>query len=268
MSEINCSRRNPNTYVGTFFIPDHLQQSLIDYFHKLETQKLIIIHALEKVIDIQISVSLTMYQPEKGWSDIKPREWNQIVVNLNSDNPNITNTESIGFFRSLGFNHNWDFRKHTNSNRAINLYCNFPRSFNYNNLPFGIGGSSRHLGFTKREKTHLNELKNNNVVQVFFQSHRLNESFSLDYYWVELELEIYPFNRLSAILAYLPLCNIFLTETKIFMLLRLTKNLVERIKSGLNWKVISVIPHNVPKNRTIDWYDSKNLKWKPPEILE
>ncbi len=263
MSEI-YRVRNSNTYIGTVFIPDHLQGDFLQYLRNLEEHGDIIIEEFMRITDLKYSSSLNLYKAGEGWREINNTEWTQIIRYLNNDNLEKGEFSIPYFSLSSQFNTKWNFRKHTNAAHAIRVYCNFPRIFNYDSLPFKVQPTTP-LIFSKREKAHLKEMYNNHVVQVIFQVHRLYLSFSLNRYWIKIPQM--PLKRLNLFLSYLPDCNLFLSDNHIYLLTRLTEKSVLRIERDLQWEVLPSIQINYLLSRMLNWFDLEISQWKSPKVL-
>ncbi len=265
LSGINRLNEFQNTYIGTIFTPDHLHKKFFGYLQNLEKNGKIIIQEFTRIKDFKFSSSLALYTPNKGWSDFTNTEWLRLCRILRESNPLSKDIKPVSFFLSSQQNPNWNFRKHTNSDRAIRVYINFPRTFTVDTLPFSLKSLAKKR-FTKREKAHVTEMFYNKVVSTIFYVNRLITSFSLDLYCIKMPN--IPFDRLKFFLSYLPISYLFFSDSHIYIFAQLTKNLVSRITTDQNWRISSIIPVNTPQKRNSDWFDFENLLWKSPEFLK
>lgn len=264
-SAINIDKSSQKIYTGLLHVPDHLQREFLKYLQNLETIGNIIVHEYDKITDKKISTSYNLYEINNGWRNIKTSEWRSITNSFNNGDNSDDKLRIPSFFLSSPFNHQWNFRKHTNAERAIKIYGNIPDTFSFNTLPFGVIHSSS-LPFTIREKAHLKELFNNRVVNVFFQTKRVHNAFSLDYY--EIKFPRIPLENLKYLLSYLPICNLYFSESYIYIQTKLTPDIASSISHNLNAEATSLITINTPQPRTTDWFDFQNLQWKSPIVLD
>jgi hypothetical protein len=264
-SPINADRNSPKTYIGIFKVPDHLEHEFLKFLQNHETNGNISIHEYDRITDKKISTSYNLYKVNSGWRNIKTSEWRRIKNSYTNNYNSEDKLTTPSFFLSPPFNPHWNFRKHTNAERAIEIYGNIPDTFSFNTLPFGVVHSS-HLPFTIREKAHLKELYNNHVVNVYFQAIRLQNSFSLDYY--DIQFPKIPLECLKDLLSYLPFCNLYFSESYLSIWARLTPDIASSISHNLNAKITSLIPINAPQPRTSDYFSFQDLKWNNPKIID
>jgi hypothetical protein len=264
-SEIFQIRYRPNTYIGIFYVPDHLSDHLIEYFHHCEQIDLLILQKESVVTDMRFSSSLTRYQSGKGWKKFTKTELTRLRRILTTNRPQNIHFDVESFFLSSPFNHNWDFRKHTNPIRAAELYCRIPRKFTFNTLPYGFQHQQQ-TNLTKREKAHLKELHNNQVVKATFRSNRLIFAFSLDLTWIilpKISLE-----QLSGLLTELPNSYILITEKEIHIWSVLPPNLAKMLKNELNWAVLPIITTPQGCGCDINHFCGEKMKWNIPLVLK
>jgi hypothetical protein len=260
-----------NTFCGIIYLPSGTSKLMKTYLKQCEHQGLIMLQEFIRIVDAQKSNSLALYESEKGWRDLNPKEKQKLgrqiknQINLNEHLPSST------FFLSPPFYTNWHFQKNKeccSPTQLIALYCKFHPSFSYTDMNSSMKFQNKYLLFLELDQEILTSLYHKKVVQISLNPIRLFKDFSLNSFWIEVPQNV-KMKTLMVLLSILPTATIYTTETDSFQIWTvLTPKIYQWISRGLEWKVHSVRYSYWGKNLDITWFDPKSLEWKVPSLLK
>ena len=256
----------PQTYLGFILIPSSLIEKMKAHLQRCEEKKKIILYDLAKVSQIQISRSLTLYEIDKGWWNLTSRERAQVRQQLQTSRQ----FEFPAFFITPTFNTRWNYKqdnKYSSPVGYIGLYCKIKPPFSFIDLPSRLYSQQRKQRFSKKEQQLLTYLYHKKVFQINFDPIRLGSDFSLDRYWVQLPQDL-EFNDLKILLSYLPVVNVFNTETTNFLIPILTPDLTQWLVQDLEWSVQSIRTKYRGRPAERNWYNFQATEWRTPQLLE
>lgn len=267
LSQIFTVRGYSNNYIGLFVVPSHLIERLQAYIKVCERKGKLNLHDMSRVTSRRISSSFTLYRADKGWYNFTETEWKRLSQPLKTAHPRKRRSRSLHFFLSPPFNDNFSYFEQSNANQIISLYCKLPSVFSYYELPLGSSQNHKTIELSRSELDLLTDLYENHVVRVFFTPHRLNNDFSLDFYWIKIPHHL-KMSQLSRVLELVPYCVIIYTDYSIHLWTWLRPQLVHWLSVDLEWEVIPVLFHHYPSNPDIEWYNLQSRQWKTPSILK
>lgn len=260
--KIRTQTNDNNKFLGVLLIPTHQVEKIKTLFQSFASQGKLCIHELTQIKNNQMSTSLFLYQPKKGWRDITRKELNELFQLLKTKTDNeasIAQTAEFPFYITPLYNRQWNYLQHPQVNQAISLYCK-TREFNYKRFPFDYENNN----YTNRDQNLLKWFYHHNVLQVSWELDRLINDFSKEYYVIKLPT--IALHQLLEFLKYVPFSQIFYTKHHIYLLTILNENLVNWIKN-LKWTVIPILIYHYPLRIDSTWFDSELHQWKSPHIL-
>ncbi len=258
--------QNSNSYYGTFLLPDGTINLMQSFFEKLKSQEILLAYQLTRVKEIQLSHSLMLYVPEKGWRKLTSAEYRQLELQLTSKNTGNTISRSSSFFPTPLFNKKWDFRSdrtRITPEQFIDLYCKSLAPFTFQELE-----SQGHSNFrlNKKDQRLLQYMFQLRVIHLNLTPIRLYRDFSLDGYWVQIPADINQ-KKLNLFLGYLSSANIYYTDQETQIWTRLTPKLFQWMNNILKWKVFPVSLYYRGKYSQKEWYDSTQEQWIKPYVF-
>ncbi|MHA2203728.1 MAG: hypothetical protein ACW991_08570, partial [Candidatus Hodarchaeales archaeon] len=260
---------NPQTYSGFILIPSSLLADMKTCLQRCHDKKQIYLFELARVNQIQISRSITLYQMGEGWRNLTSREKSTIKQVLKTSRlPR--GYELPRYYVTPSFNTEWNYKeddRYSTPAGYIDLYCKMRSSFSFTDLPTRLHSQQSKEIFSKKEQQLLTYLYHKKVFHIHFDPIRLGSDFSLDMYWVQLPPNVKP-NNLQILLSYLPVVNVYNTETTNFMMVVLTPDLIQWFNQDLEWSIQSVRHKYRGKALRRNWYDNEATEWRIPRLIE
>ena len=253
-------------YLGFILIPSRIIENMKAYLQRWSENKGIILFDLAIVNQIQISRSMILYEIGKGWRSLTSRERAQVRQQLQKSR----RSEYPAFFLTPAFNTKWNYlqdAKYSSPAGYIDLYCKIKPPFSFQELPLSLYSQQNRPRFSNKEQQLLSYLYHKNVLQINFDPIRLRSDFSLDSYWIQIPQNV-EFTDLQILLSYLPVTNIYNTETTNYLMTVLTPDLVQWLVQDLEWSVQSIRTEYRGKTPERNWYDLQALEWRKPHLLE
>ncbi|MFX1517568.1 MAG: hypothetical protein ACFFC6_14790, partial [Promethearchaeota archaeon] len=266
-SDFFTIRGSPNTYLGILTTPTQFYNHLETYLQEYANEGKIILNEMTKITMLQRFTSLELYQPNLGWKHLTPSLWNDIVKKLKTKGSRKPYATPQSFRMTPQFNPIWHYQLYENPSKVINFYCKIPREYTFNDLPLNPLGKNSELKFSKEELGLFKTLYRNQVFHIGVRSNRLWYEWSLDAYWIKVPRS-FTFKQLVHFLHWLPVSELFFSEQDTYIYVRLPSNWASRIRTDLNWKILSIIRHHHPHRFQSRWYDLGKLQWIPPKILK
>jgi len=259
---------NFNNYYGILFIPTRMLKPMETFLRQAEEKRKVKIISLEKILDIQVSRSLTLYKASKGWQELNSKEMHKITQDLKNKKEFDQNVHQ-NYFISPRFYTNWNYRqnsKYGTPDKLIELYCDLILPFTFDNLLSRKSSEKDNFRFSEEDRAVLTHLHKQSVIQLDFDPIRLMRDFSLDEYWIKIPDDIDEDNLLNFI-GYLPDSHIISTNIHKYLWTRLTSKIVRWIKKDLKWPTIPIIEQYGGKLTQHKWYDYERQEWRTPKIL-
>ncbi|UCG00644.1 MAG: hypothetical protein JSW11_13620 [Candidatus Heimdallarchaeota archaeon] len=258
---------NSQTYWGFLLIPSRDLEAMKNYLKHSEEEGRMILLDLARVVEIQISQSMTLYQEEKGWRDLTLREQRRINRQLRDGIPPENHDETPTFLISPPFDRDWHFnRNYKQIAKIIDLYCKAVPSFSFSELASRLYAKQSNFRFSKEELQLIAYLYHKKVLQCDFNPIRLISDFSLDRFSVQIPKTM-KLKHLEILLSYLPRARVFTTETGIQMWTVLTPDLVHLLVQDLEWTVQPINTQYYGISPEKSWFDFQACEWKTPQIL-
>ncbi|MFX0181489.1 MAG: hypothetical protein ACFE95_00305 [Candidatus Hodarchaeota archaeon] len=259
-----------HNYLGIIWVPTQALKPMQDYLKHKEKQGLLILNGLDRIIDTQVSWSLLLYEPGKGWRSLNTSEYQRLKHRLKPSTIIKKKSEPRQFFLGKPFNKNWYFKRENGDwkpDQYINICCKISSPIRFNNLS-SVGHSQKNNDlFSKTELQLLTELYRIQVLQVYFDPLRLSRDFSLDQYWIQVPITI-PFEKLRFLLSYLPTTNIFFTENFFYIWTILTSEIFKFLAYDIGWNVYRITALYWEKPFDTRWFDFQSKEWKIPNELK
>ncbi|MHA2246619.1 MAG: hypothetical protein ACXADY_16880 [Candidatus Hodarchaeales archaeon] len=258
-----------NNYLGILFLPIKMLKPMELYLKKCENQRKIKIVDASRILDIQVSRSLTLYEKGKGWRCINSKERKNLTQNLKNKEEINQNSHKL-FYISPRFYTFWNYKQdkeHDNTSRFIKLYCKMLPHFNFNDLKSKDPSERKSFRFSEEDLKLLSYLHNEqSVIQIDFDPIRLMRDFSLNEFWIGPIVDI-PENNLLDFVGYLPDSHMITTKTNTYIWTRLTSEIVQWLRNDLEWSVTPIIEQYSGKLMQYNWFDQKSNEWIPPKLL-
>jgi hypothetical protein len=205
----------------------------------------------------------------EGWRNLTSREKSTIKQVLKTSRlPR--GYELPRYYVTPSFNTEWNYKeddRYSTPAGYIDLYCKMRSSFSFTDLPTRLHSQQSKEIFSKKEQQLLTYLYHKKVFHIHFDPIRLGSDFSLDMYWVQLPPNVKP-NNLQILLSYLPVVNVYNTETTNFMMVVLTPDLIQWFNQDLEWSIQSVRHKYRGKALRRNWYDNEATEWRIPRLIE
>ncbi|MHA2246624.1 MAG: hypothetical protein ACXADY_16905 [Candidatus Hodarchaeales archaeon] len=260
--------RNFNNYLGILLLPIEMMRPMEIHLKRCEEKRKIKLHEVSKIIDIQMSRSLKLYEAGKGWRTLGSKEKRKLNQNPKTVN-NTNKKNSTTQFVSPRFYTDWHFQQdgeHNTPSQFIDLYCKAVPAFSFDDLQYSDPSKKKHSRFSKPEQDMLSYLYKEEVIQIDFNPIRLMSDFSLNEFWIEIPSNVQQ-DHLMMIISYLPDCHIISTKINTYLWTRLTPEFVKCFINDLGWKVTPVINIYPGEKTKEDWFDHDSNKWKPINLL-
>ncbi len=257
-----------NNYLGILFLPTKMLKPMEIYLNQCEDQRRIKLVDVTKVLDIQISKSLSLYKAGKGWRDINSKERRKLTQNL-KNKKKINQNSHKPFIVSPRFYSLWNYRQdeeHGTPNRFIELYCNSMPLFTFDDLQSRDPVRRNNFRVSEDDLELLSYLhKEQSVVQIDFDPIRLMRDYSLNEFWLG-PIDIQE-DWLMNLISYLPDSYIISTETKTFIWTRSTPEIIQWLKNDLKWPVNPISEQYGGELTQYSWFDPEVQEWIPPKLL-
>lgn len=254
--------KNFNNYLGILLLPKEMMKSMTIYLKQCGKHRKIKLYEVRKVIDIQISQSIKLYEAGKGWRALSKAEKRGIIGK--------SQKQTEKYVISPHFYTDWHFqedREHGTPSQFVDLYCKAIKiAFGFDDLLSKDPSKKKNFRFSKSEQDLLSYLYDRKVIQFNFNPIRLMRDFSLDEFWIKPPKDISQ-NYFLNVISYLPYSFIISTKKNTFIWTRLTPEFVEWLSIDLGWSVISVIEQYAGKTKK-EWFSHKTHEWISPRLLE
>jgi hypothetical protein len=260
-----------NNYLGIMWLPTQTIKAMQDYLIQKEKQGFLILNRLAKIFNSQVSSSLILYEPRKGWRNLNASEYRRLRHQLRPSISRRRSSEPPPFHCSPPFDTRWDYQKDSNNGtpgQFISLCSKFSKPFYFDDLPQSGQLGKDNVRFLDNEIPLLTELYNNQVIQVNFDPFRLFQDFTTDQFCIQVPATI-PFEKLRFLLSYLPKANIFTTEDQTrYIWTFLTPEIIEFLVQDIELNVYKSIPLHWGRNIETLWFDPQTSEWKIPHVIK
>ncbi len=265
-SDVFNIRENPNNYLGLLVSPVQYTNQLETYFYKCQHQKKLILHDLARITKRQRTASLALYIAAKGWSNLSLTQWKQLVQQLKTKKPRKSRIKSYPFFTTPQFKPIWHYQVHPHPSKIIKFYCRVPREFSFDELPLNPNNQNNSFKFSKEDIKIFKILFRNQICFIGFRSDRLWYEWALDDYWIDVTL--LHRKQLGKLLQWLPVCEIWYGEQKLFLATRLPRKWVDLMQNDLNWTIYPKTRTHYPMQLKYEWFNPETLQWVFPAVLK
>lgn len=262
-SDVYQVRGFQNTFLGRLVCPTQMKAQLRSYIKEKNNEGCLILHELTKITETYTSWSLVPYRAEKGWDRLSNDEMRQLIQQLNTPEGE---EEGDEYYLTQKCGKLWFYQQAAEPHQAIALLCKYVKFYSFTELPWSTSHNRGSYRFTREEINLLKKLYHQKVVQVIFHVKRLINEFAHDTYWVKLSKR--PIEQLSPLLSYLPICQIYYTNTHIHLWTQLTAELAHQLNTIPEWTVVPIIQNHQPQKLEFEWYDSIANVWKAPIVLQ
>ncbi|MFX0172981.1 MAG: hypothetical protein ACFE9L_13795 [Candidatus Hodarchaeota archaeon] len=260
-----------HNYIGIMWLSTQTIKAMQDYLIQKEKQGFLILNGLARVLDTQVSSSLKLYEPRKGWRSLNASEYRRLKHQLRPSISRRRSFEPSPFHFSPPFDTRWDFQKDSNNgtpSQYISLCSKFSKPFHFDNLLQSGQLGKDNVRFSDNEIRLLNELYNKQVIQVNFDPIRLFLDYSTDQYCIPVPATI-PFERLGFLLSYLPKANIFTTEDQTnYIWSFLTPEIKQFLVQDIELNVYKLSALHWGRNIETVWFDTQSSEWKIPHVIK
>ncbi|MFX0172859.1 MAG: hypothetical protein ACFE9L_13160 [Candidatus Hodarchaeota archaeon] len=253
-----------NSFSGYLIVPLSQKDQLRTYLQQCEHQGQLILHNLMEITDTYMSASLKLYKAGRGWHSLSRTKLEQLTLKLKTKQPKKRRIKLPFFFRTNSFNHYYKvLKQHHDPLPAITLYCKFSRNLSFKDLALDFNETQS--TFNTSELSLLSDLIRNHVCQPTFFLTRLIYDFSLDFYLITLPLM--QLKQLAHVLTWLPYGHFIFTETNIYIWAFLTPEIVQWMRTDLEWSVLAVSSHLYSKQLDLSWFNEDTNQWRAPLVL-
>lgn len=264
-SDIYRIRDKTNTYMGVLYIPSQDVDLLISYIKRLEKERTIVLHDLQKIKTRWLSISLNQYEPDLGWIDPTKTEMKHLARTLNSEKLEKRKKNLNSLYIPPSFNFKWHFSKHPLPRKLIELYCKIPQAYSFSDLPLGSYTNQKSRSLEKADIGLLKQLYYNRVIQIDFIPFRVVYDYSYDLYYVNIPR--HEGFQLKQLLQLLPYGEIIETKRNIKIWTRLSQGIIDWMQNDLTWEVEPMIRDQFPRDLDQNWFNKEELQWITPKIL-